>query len=312
MLNASEIYASLSPELATLDVERKRIWRILLPVNILFFTFLIAGVAAIYWLLSNQQDNTLDWFVPTFGGVAFVSFITWSVTRFYFKKKIKTLFIDKIVPKIVSNLGEDFTYDYDKEISSLEVRDCLLFPDFNNFKSEDLIRGTIDDVTLKFAEVKLVEEKSKSSGSGRTYTTIFQGIYFNASIAVTFPTSVWIVTSEFDDKLKERNVAQLNLDDNPIPKYKYFGEDVDMAKAILKPYILDKINELNQRLKSEGVARKPLIYRFHRNRVQIGIWTKYGLFEPKISQSINSQKFIEKQTSVLNAITGLLKDLTLK
>ena len=68
MLNASEIYASLSPELATLDVERRRIWRILLPINILFFSFIIAGAAAMYWLLSNQQDSTLDWYVPTFLG----------------------------------------------------------------------------------------------------------------------------------------------------------------------------------------------------------------------------------------------------
>ncbi len=311
MLNASEIYSGLSPDLATLDVERARLYKKTHPINIGFFTLLLGGGALLYWLLNNALDATLNWYVPVYCGTTFICFILWAFGRDYYKQKFKKLFISEIVPKIVTNLGADFTYDHEQQVSPTEVRDSLLFPDFNKFDSEDLVRGTIDGVTLKFAEIKLVKSKAKSSGSGSTHTTIFKGVYFNASLHVTFPTSIWLVTSEFDDKLKDSKLAKVVLEDNPMRKYKYFAQDPEVAKSVLKPFILEKIDALNQRLKSEGIAKKPLIYRFSKNRVQLAIWTKHGLFEPRLSQTINSREFIEKQTAPLNAIAGLLGELTL-
>ncbi|GEM_PF-4947296 len=311
MLNATEIYSSLSPQLATLDVERIRLRNNLYPINVLFPVLLLGGGATLYWLLDNGQDDTLDWYVPTFLITAFFTLIIWAFSRYHYKKKFKELFIAEIVPKIISSLGNDFTYDYKKHISVTEVRDSLLFPKFTKFHSEDLVRGTIDGVTLKFAEIKLVEEKSKSEGSGTNYSTIFEGIYFNASLPVTFPTSIWLVTRYFVDTLKSMRVDEVKLDHNRDSKYRCYSEEPEVAQTVLRPFILDKIDDLNHRLKSDGIVKKPLLYRFSKNRVQMAMETKHGLFEPRLSKTINSQEFIEKQTNILNAIAGLLNELTL-
>lgn len=212
MLNASEIYSSMSFELTNLDAERARLYRKTHPINIGFFTLLLGGGGWLYWLLDNGQDDVLDWYVPVYCATTFICFILWAFGRDYYKQKFKKLFISEIVPKIITNLGADFTYDHKQQVSVTEVRDSLLFPSFNKFESEDLIRGTIDGVTLKFAEVKLVERTGKSEGSGSKYTTVFQGIYFNASLQVTFPTSIWLVTSGFDDRLKDSKMAQVALE----------------------------------------------------------------------------------------------------
>jgi hypothetical protein len=312
MLDASAIYSNLSPELVTLDSERIRLRNKIYPINAAFFILIIAGGGALYWLLANRQDDTLDWYVPSFGIIAFVSFILWAFGRYYYKEQFKKLFITKIVPKIIANLGEEFSYDHEQEVSETDVRESMLFPNFNKFSGEDLIRGKIDDVTLKFGEIRLVEERGKSSGSGSNYTTIFEGIYFHASLSVTFPTSIWIVTTEFDETLKANGIRQLNIENNPMPKYRYYGQDPELAEAVLQPFVLEKIQALNQRLKTAGIAKKPLIFRFSKNQVQTALWTKYGLFEPKISKTINSREFIEKQTVLLNTLTGLLKELSLK
>lgn len=313
MLNASKIYNELQNELFELDKDRRWYYNKVKPFKYLFWIPFLLGAT---FLLSQNFIEPIE--LPFYSYICsgiwmFISLIAYLAINQNNLRKFKEEFVKKIAPKIITGLGDSFSYQYDGKIPKREVRDSLLFKPFGEYSCQDLVMGVINDVPIKFAEIKMTIIRVRNNGKTRQQDIVFRGFFFTATLKSKFPTQIWLTTTSRADVSKS-DMQKVKVDHAALKKYSVYAEDGSMAKKVLQPFVLERIEALNAKLKAEKVAyRRPSVSLYFMDQmVKMAIHTSSKFMEPKLSESINSQKFIEKQTSILNALSSLVDDLTLK
>jgi len=314
MLDSAKIYNDLQQELFELDKERIRFYSKVRPFKYLFWIPFLAGGVYFLWIINIVYRDPEAYLVFVFGGWNFVALIAYLTVGHYNREKFKVLFNGAIAPKIINGLGESFSYDYKGQIPVQEIKGSQLFKSFGTYSCQDLVMGVIDDVAIKFAEIKMTKtvRSSGSNGSSREQN-IFRGFFFAAALELKFPTKIWLVTASNAD-ISKTGLKKIRIDHPALKPYTVFAEDDTLAKKVLQPFILEKIRELNSKLRKEKIAifKTSVSFYFEDQTIKMAIKTSKKFMEPRLSQTVNSQKFIEKQTRLLNTLSGLLKDLTLK
>ena len=310
MLDSKSTYKELQPELEKLDEKRLKYYKRVEPFKYSFWiTFIMGGFFILFNL--NFAEDTSQMLYILYGVLTIVSLIAFIVAYFYNQNQFKKLFVDQVAPKIVKCLGPSFTYQYDGEVPVEIIKNSLLFRDFNRYDCQDLVQGELDQTQITFAELNLIR-KSHSGNNQNNSETVFSGIYFQANIKLNFPTHIWLVP-KFQFKvfwLDDRERLKLN---HPATKpYRIYTYDKELAEKVLQPFILERIAAVNKKLKASGIARSGIIYHFGGHSVQAAIATRNRFLEPKLNQTIDSPAFVDRQIILLNTLSTLLKDLTLK
>lgn len=310
MLDPEKIYQDLQGSLHALDQQRLEHYRKVEPYKWIFWSIFLAGGAFVIGYANMNGDETTAVYVIAYGVLVFISVIVYAIIHHNQLKKFKVKFLGSIAPKIINNLGTSFRYNFDGAIPPDVIRASRIFPHFDRYKCQDLVHGDLDGTPITFAEVDLTK-RQQNSNNQTTYTTVFSGIFFQAELGISFPTGIWIVPwyqwkSFFGDDRK-----RLKLDHPATKRYRIYTEDLELAEKILQSFILERIGQVNAKLKKERIAKLPLNYHFEGSKVQIAISTRYRFMEPKLGQSIDDVNFIRKQTDLLNALGSLLQELTL-
>ena len=310
MLDAHDVYHRLKDELLELDIERQSYNAKVSPFKYTFWCiFLGGGIVLFYFFNFTTIDLSPIWII-IYAGLVFVTFLVFQIVRFNNLDQFKKTFVNQIAPKVIEALGPTFSYRYQGGIPEQKIRGSMLFGEFHRYRYQDLVLGVINDIPIQFGEIKLI--KRHSSGGDKKSTTIFSGIFFTAEINLEFPTDIWMIHGHNSSTLRKRNKERVKGDHQMFRKYRVYSDNTALAKKILQPSILDRLDALNRNLKRNNITRYPVSYHFGGRHVDVCINTQHKFMEPKLSRSVNSVEFIEQQTRLLNALYGLLNELTLK
>ncbi len=317
MLVASEIYKVLKDKLHELDKERAKFYNKVEPFRYAFWTILILGGAFLVARLNLSgldgkyiSDENISIVIIAYFLLVIVTLITFLIVNKVKSRQFKKLFTSQIAPYIIRGLDPSFKYKYEGQIPRMEVIASLLFPPFSKYDCQDLVTGVIDNIPIKFAEINL--QKIVVQKDSTRYVPVFTGILYKSELEVKFPTSIWFVTKGNTQSIKEEGKTRIKLEESSVKNYRIYADDGVEARKILQPFILEKISALNIKLIDKKIIRKPLSFHFENNTVQIAIPTRKKFMEPKLSRTIDHVSFIEEQTTLLNAISNLMEDLTLK
>ncbi len=317
MLVAAEIYENLKDKLHELDKERVKLYNKVEPFRYAFWTILILGGSFLIARLNVSgldgkyvSDENLYFVVIGYGTLVVVTLITFLVVNHLKKKQFKQLFTTEISPYIIRGLDPSFKYEYEGQIPRMEVISSLLFPPFSTYECQDLVMGVLNGIPIKFGEITL--QKVVVQKDSTKHIQIFSGIFYRADLQVKFPTGIWLITKANTQSIKEEGKTRIALDDPSVENYRIYTDDETAARQVLQPFILEKIALLNSKLKAKKIIRRPLSFHFEDQLVHIAIPTRNRFMEPKLSRTIDHVSFIEEQTILLNFISTLMEDLTLK
>ncbi|MEP5612771.1 MAG: DUF3137 domain-containing protein [Cyclobacteriaceae bacterium] len=317
MLDPIKIYKDLKDQLYELDKERIKCHNKVEPFRYSFWSVFVLGGSFLIARLNLSRldgklisEDNLAYVIIGYGATVFVTLIAFLTSKHHYEEKFKKMFVAEIAPYIIRGLDPSFKYDYEGQIPRMEIISSLLFGPFNTYECQDLVMGVIDDVPVKFAEIKL--QKVVVKKNSKRYDHVFNGLFYRADLQVSFPTDIWMVSARHSVSAREEGKKRIKLDHGLARDYKIFADSEEKAKLVLQPFILDKINSLNKSLKAKKIITKPLSYHFGEHWVQVAISTRSKFMEPRLSRTIDHVSFIEEQTAVLNSVASLIEDLTLK
>ncbi len=317
MLVASEIYRVLQDKLHELDKERIKFYNKVEPFRYAFWTILVLGATFLIIRLNVSSfngkyisDENMGFVIVGYVILVIVTLIIFLIVNHKRKQQFKRLFTSQIAPYIIRGLDPSFKYDYEGQIPRMEVISSLLFPPFSTYECQDLVKGVINDVPIKFGEIKL--QKVVVQKDSTKHIPIFSGIFYRADLHTKFPTNIWLITKGNTQSVKEEGKTRIAFNDQSMKDYRIYTDDEQTARQVLQPFILEKIAKLNNKLKGKRIIRRPLSFHFEDQWVQVAIPTRKKFMEPKLSRTIDHISFIEEQTILLNAISTLMEDLTLK
>lgn len=169
-------------------------------------------------------------------------------------KDIKKAYKQTIIPKIISFVSTDLTYDPLKGISEKEFRAGDLFGQSFSFYSEDLVQGTIKNTEIRMSDIKADRHSNKNK------YTVFHGMYaivklnqkFSSRIIIQ-PTHIMSVALEamgnkflgglLTEKIQSKfstntfKTGNTEFDKN----YEIYCETPDVAKSLLTPIFIQLI-----------------------------------------------------------------------
>ena len=98
------------------------------------------------------------------------------------KTKYTPTFKEKVIGPFIKNIDENLQYRPNEGISSIIYR-MGEFEGYDNYYTEDLIIGKLDEkYNFQMAEVRTEEESTDSDGDTHTYT-VFHGLFGNVECA---------------------------------------------------------------------------------------------------------------------------------
>ncbi len=315
MLEASKIYKDIQNKLQEMDEERVKFFNQVEPFRYAFWTILILGGSFLIIRLNVSSfdyitDQNLDQVIIGYVITVFATLMVFLYVNRRKKSQFKKMFAADIAPYIIRGLDPSFKYDYEGQIPRMEAISSLLFPPFSTYECQDLVTGEINSVSIRFAEIilkKVVVEKDS-----KKHIPVFSGIFYEANLQAKFPTGIWLILKGKSKTAKEERKTRVKLDHPSLKNYEIYTDSEVVAKQVLQSFILEKIHNLNSKLLADKIIKQPLSFHFENQQVQIAIPTRKKFMEPKLSRTIDHVSFIKEQIVLLNAISTLLEDLTLK
>lgn len=325
MIDYQVVYSSLKNQLEVFDKDRKKYFRKAWPLTLVAILIVIGSGTLLFWN-SVIRDQSLSLIII----IAYVMppLILFVVSMFFFgirTHEFKAQFVKVIAPAIVSRLGDSFTYDYEGEIPQKDIVKTLLFDAFDEYNCQDLIRGTINGITIRIAEMNMFHTSTDHTRKGSLKAkeereVVFGGFYFSATLAATFPCKIWLINRRelFNRQRNELFFGvtknKIKLEGGELQGYSVYAEDEEQAKKVLQPYILKNIAQLNKKLRKEGltIEKKSTSFYFDGNELNLAFSTHRRLMEPRLYKSVNTPKFIKKQVKLLNAMYSFVYDLNVR
>lgn len=260
------------PELMPLDERRKSLYtRMKIFDTIIIVSLISAGIYLVSQVPQAICHAGMFGFFIGFGLVALNHYLHINASGYYGDFKLK------VIGKVISFLGEDFTYTAKGNIAKSEYLASRIFqtsPYASIYRGDDLIKGRLGEIKITMSE--LYTGYTTGSGKHRTTHTIFKGLF----IAAVFPR---------------------NFKDNLI---------MTMSKGNF-----DNANYLPQgaanSLSSISTSRDVKIS-YQENKMYMAISYKEDLFEPKMDKSLLDYYLVADYYSYLRfameTAEGLIKD----
>ena len=312
MLDPTKIFNELKDQLFRLDEQREEYHKKVEPFRYFFWTVFILGGAFIIIQINLNKFGFDAGDTPPFVIILYVIVSAIALILFGLVKKKRTAqfkeeFAKQIAPYLIRGLDPSIKYIYDGKIPKSTLQSSGLFDTFETYTCQDLISGTVNDVTIQFAEISLL--KMTMVGTTPAPSFQFNGFFYEVNLDISFPANIWIVPKKFQIEKHVRTHSKLKVDHSISKKYVFYTENEEQALSILQTAILDRLSQVNSKLTGNKIAKSDIGFHFGGKQVQVAFQSKRKFMEPKLGRSINTLKFIEEQTILINAVQSLIEDL---
>lgn len=195
--------------------------------------------------------------------------------RIDMKSNYTRTFKKEIIEPFVKECDTNLNFNPNRGISSKIYREAE-FEYYDDYYSEDLIEGILDEkYAVRMAEVKTEEESTDDDGH-RTRSTVFYGIFGQVECAKNLPGVIKIRSDKgFLGKLFQSK-TKIEMDSSEFEKhFDVFGNNPIIVMQILTADIMEMLIEFKEKykIKYELTIKDGMIYiRFHTG----------GVFEPKL------------------------------
>jgi len=225
-------------------------------------------------------------------------------------------FKDKVLAKIITYLDPNLSFEKKQKFPSQEYLTSNLFAkNYNGYKGNDLITGTIDKTNIAFSDL-YVYHITKDSKGHTSESRIFQGIYFMADFNKHFEGELYVVPdiaqSKFGlvgtmmQKMYKRYGDLMELDNPTFEKaFAVYGSDPIMARYILTHSMMERILEFKAQVDVD------IYLSFIEGKIYIAIYYGFDQFEPNAYRSLDDLETIKKYVEVLISVIGISEQLKL-
>lgn len=244
-----------------------------------------------------------------FPGLVFAGFMVGGGWYYFIdqeNKKFGKLFKAKVMVPSLLKRFPNLTY-HEKGISKDHFLAGELYKKsrVDRYNSEDTFAGHHGKTKFRFSEVHAERESGDSDG-GRSYVTIFQGVFmiadFNKSLKGT--TRVIQGGDNFFKKLLNRK-TQVSLDHPEFEEiFNTYADDQIEARYILSSAMMERIMQLQAKWREE------IRVSFIRDHVFIAINHKRNLFEPNMKKEVD-QSQIERIHDEVEMCLSIIDSLDL-
>ncbi len=228
---------------------------------------------------------------------------------------IKKTYKQTIIPKIISFISTDLTYDPSKGISEKEFRAGDLFGQSFSFHSEDLVHGIIENTEIKMSDIKADRRSNKNR------YTVFHGLYAIVKLKQKFasrviiqPTHIMSVALEalgnklLGTQLTGKIQSNLSMHDfksgntNFDKDYDVRCESPEVASALLSPTVIQLIIAFQKEINT------PIRLSFFDNEAHIA-FHDINLFETDAHTSFLEKDISKQYFEYVNLVIGITQAL---
>ncbi len=185
----------------------------------------------------------------------------------------------------------------------------------DRFSEEDCVSGTLGQTHIFFSEIH-AERKTKDSDGHRKYTTLFQGLFFQANFNKSFKGTTFIFPDLAERLLggfgkalqakKSRHGELIKLEDPEFERlFAVYGSDQIEARYILSTSLMQRLIDLRKKVNQE------IFVAFVANQIYIGISSSQDLFEPRVFRSMLEFAPAHEYFETLQMMLGIVDDLNL-
>lgn len=211
--------------------------------TILIIGLPILAVVALFAL--RNLDNLLLPMILGFPGVAAIGFFLALAHKpaSEFKNRIKAEFGNRVL----GHYGENMKLQT-QGISESEFRYAVedIAPNYDRYRSEDLITGVIKGTDFRFYEVELKEERKRTDSKGHTtttYVTVFKGFIVSIHLNRQYRGSIRISADSALNRWFSKD--HVRLESTEFEKlFDVHADDQISSRTILTPLFMEKLTEL--------------------------------------------------------------------
>lgn len=283
------------------NLEKKRIT----CATLTLLGIILLIVSAIFFIIYNVNEaSSIRLFIITII-LAIPGLIVLLIGQGIFKK-LRKEFKHKYLGKIIQDTYSNCVYEMNNGVSMDYALSTRIIPRCDRYSSEDLIKGSFEDVDFITCDIKAEERRQYTDSKGNVhyqYVTIFLGrllvFEFNKNFeGITIGSEDIFNCQTFGLKRRKFESDAFNK------KYKVYTNDDLNAFYIITPQIIERLMELEQ--KNKGRCS----FSFINNKFFFAINNSKDTFELSLFKKINDESMNECLKDVFS-MRDIIKDLKL-
>lgn len=302
MKSFNEVYEQVHKEsFEELEILRKKAKRKL------FRSLLIIGIVIVFVVFFFKKANS-DYFMSgrqtifLFYFSAVIVMISIIVITAISKTKYKPTFKEKVIGPFIKNIDKNLQYKPNEGISSVIYR-MGEFEGYDNYYTEDLIIGKLDEkYNFQMAEVRTEEESTDSDGDTHTYT-VFHGLFGNVECAKNIETTFKVRSDKGVLGKMFKGKTKVEMDSQEFEKYfDVYGDNKIIVMQILTSEVMSTMIDFIQqsKIKYELTINKDQMYiRFHTG----------GVFEPSLFKNSLDYSMLKKYYDILDFVFKVTREI---
>lgn len=276
-----------------LNAMRKKLLKKLYIFYIVAIIIEVAVVIIVAPLVIPFEDG-IELVIYIIGG--FIALDAWLHTLI--TKKYRMAFKKELLPITMKLFGKDIKYSIEG-INRELVEKVDMFGKFTKYKSEDSVRGKINDVKFQCADVKI---GYMTGGKHKRYVKVCHGQLYVFDFNKRFKTKTLIREKKVSKPSDLKPVQLESIEFNQ--KFYIYSNNEHDAFYILTPHFMEKLKELERKHPGD------LFIAFYNSKLFIGINNNVNRFEPPILSEI-TQATIDLQLGDLKIIEDIINELKL-
>jgi len=302
-------YNELHPDLKKLEKDRKQLAKRLITIGIVIT---LLAFAITYFIATNSHSFSVADLVPFILGFGLFMWIKKVMSRDYAHE-----FKDSIIHPLIEQIDKSLHYSKTLCVSQSHFERSRLFRKrIDRYNGNDLVKGEIDGVKLKFSDVH-AEYKSKDSKGRTSWHTIFQGLFIVADFNKHFQGRTTILPDKAEkifgkvigSWLQRNNISQeslIKMDDPTFEQhFVVYGTKQIEARYILTHSMMKRLLDFKKR------SNVPLYISFNNKQIYLALEYKKDLFEPTVFSSLLDYKLVKEYISTLKLAIGIVHELKL-
>lgn len=302
MKSFNEVYEQVHKEsFEELEILRKKAKRKL------FRSLLIIGIVIVFVVFFFKKANS-DYFMSgrqtifLFYFSAVIVMISIIVITAISKTKYTPTFKEKVIGPFIKNIDKNLQYKPNEGISSVIYR-MGEFEGYDNYYTEDLITGKLDEkYNFQMAEVRTEEESTDSDGDTHTYT-VFHGLFGNVECAKNIETTFKVRSDKGVLGKMFKGKTKVEMDSQEFEKYfDVYGDNKIIVMQILTSEVMSTMIDFIQqsKIKYELTINKDQMYiRFHTG----------GVFEPSLFKNSLDYSMLKKYYDILDFVFKVTREI---
>ena len=302
MKSFNEVYEQVHKEsFEELEILRKKAKRKL------FRSLLIIGIVIVFVVFFFKKANS-DYFMSgrqtifLFYFSAVIVMISIIVITAISKTKYTPTFKEKVIGPFIKNIDKNLQYKPNEGISSVIYR-MGEFEGYDNYYTEDLIIGKLDEkYNFQMAEVRTEEESTDSDGDTHTYT-VFHGLFGNVECAKNIETTFKVRSDKGVLGKMFKGKTKVEMDSQEFEKYfDVYGDNKIIVMQILTSEVMSTMIDFIQqsKIKYELTINKDQMYiRFHTG----------GVFEPSLFKNSLDYSMLKKYYDILDFVFKVTREI---